>query len=487
MTAQSVVGPVLDDLAAPVPLGRDCAESPDAAVDRLCRQMREVCASAVDPLEIAAALEAEAGLTGPTLRARYGCPDVFTLADEMYRRTVRWPAEPPPQPDLWAADPRTHVAHAVLYGLPAASYAVATPLLSGGASLTVVLVSMVTSWTLSQALAYLGYARLSGLDRGGAAQVLRAGLPAGTAVLGAALAAAALLAPAGTAVLVFAAAQGVYLLAATVLLVLKAERWVFAALAPGALASVAYLMAGRPASVNGLLWLPLVVTAVVACGAAVAVTRSPGPRVRLTPSPAELRGALTQAQFGLFAAGLLAFPVAVVGFGAGSAVSAVAVLTLPLSLSMGAAEWSLYRYRRDVQELLDRCRTVRQFGPGARRVLVGAVLRYLMAAAVLIAVTVAALPGSVAVTSAGTAVVLCASYLALGGALFVALLLQALGGGGGTGVACGAALALEAALVLGLPAGAVDVMAAQLIASALLFTGLVLVAGTVLSQVESHI
>ena len=86
MTAQSVVGPVLVDLAAPVPLGRDRAESPDAAVDRLCRQMREVCASAVDPLEIAAALEAEAGLTGPTLRARYGCPDVFTLADEMYRR-----------------------------------------------------------------------------------------------------------------------------------------------------------------------------------------------------------------------------------------------------------------------------------------------------------------------------------------------------------------------------------------------------------------
>ena len=146
----------------------------------------------------------------------------------------------------------------------------ATPLLSGGASLTVVLVSMVTSWTLSQALAYLGYARLSGLDRGGAAQVLRAGLPAGTAVLGAALAAAALLAPVGAAVLVFAAAQGVYLLAATVLLVLKAERWVFVALAPGALASVAYLLAGRPASVDGLLWLPLVVTAVVACGAAVA-------------------------------------------------------------------------------------------------------------------------------------------------------------------------------------------------------------------------
>ena len=114
---------------------------------------------------------------------------------------------------------------------------------------------------------------------------------------------------------------------------------------------------------------------------------------------------------------------------------------------------------------------------------IAAVLRYLAVAAVLIAATVAVLPGPV---SADTAV-LCASYLALGAALFVALLLQALGVGARTGIACGAALALEAALVLGLPAGTVDVMSAQLLASALLFTGLVLVAGTVLGRVESHI
>ena len=472
MTAPTVVGPA--------PAEVDPVEA-DAAVHRLCRQMREVCASAVDPLEIAAALEAEAGLTGPILRARYGCPDVFTLADEMYRRTARWPAEPPPQ-ELWAADPRTHVGHAVLYGLPAASYAVATPLLSGGGALTVVLVSMVTSWTLSQALAYLGYARLSGLDRGGAAQVLRVGLPAGAAALGVALAVAAFLAPVGWAVLAFAAAQGVYLLAATVLLVLKAERWVFVALAPGALASVAYLVAGRPSSVDGVLWLPLVVSALLACAFAVVLTRTSGPRARLTPSRTELRGALAQAQFGLAAAGLLAFPVAVVGFGAGSAVSAVAVLTLPLSLSMGAAEWSLYRYRRDVHALLQRCRTVGEFGPGARTVLLGAVLRYLGVAAVLIAATVVVLHGSLA--DPWSAVRLCLSYLALGGALFVALLLQALGGGAGTGLACGAALVLEGALVLG---GAVDVMTAQLVASALLFSGLVLVASAVLGRVEAHI
>ena len=60
----------------------------DAAIDRLCRQMREVCASAVDPLEIAAALEAEAGLTGPILRARYGCPTGTVVAIPVHLRSI---------------------------------------------------------------------------------------------------------------------------------------------------------------------------------------------------------------------------------------------------------------------------------------------------------------------------------------------------------------------------------------------------------------
>ena len=449
-------------------------ESPETAIDRLCRQLREVCASAVDPLEIAAALEAEAGLTGTVLRARYGCADVFALADEMYRRTARWPAEPAPGPDPWASDGRAHVGHAVLYGLPSASYAVAAPLLSGPGALTAVLVSMVTSWTLSQALAHLGHARLSRLDRPGAVRVLRLGLPAGAAVLGVALAVAAALVPVDGPALLFSAGQGGYLLAATVLLVLGAERWVFVALVPGAGAALAFALAGRPPWVP--LWLPLVASAAVAT--VVAVVRTRGPRVRVVPDRAERRGARAQAAFGLAAAGLLAFPVAVSGFGAGLAVPAVAVLTLPLSLSMGAAEWSLYRYRRAVQALLERCRTPREFGPGARRVLLGAVLRYVAVAAVLIAAT-AVLPGPGGITP-----VAALSYLALGAALFVALLMQALGVGAGTGPACGAALGLEAALVLGPPA--LDVVTAQLVAAALLSAVLLAVAAAVLGRVAAH-
>ena len=478
MSAVAVVAPVLVDGLATVPRQR---ERPADAVDDLCRRMRDVCRSAVDPLEIAAALEAEAGLTGPVLRTRYGCADVFALADEMYRCTVRWPAEPPPQPDPWAADPRTHVAHAVLYGLPAASYAVAAPLLDGPAALSTVLVSMITSWALAQALAYLGYSRLSRLDTDGAARVLRVGLLAGAAALGVAIGTAAVLAPVGPDVLAFAAGQGGYLLAATVLLVRKAQRWVFVALVPGAAASVAHLLPAPWSVLDGMLWLPLVLSAAVAAAAALVLTR--GPRTRAAPTRAELRGALAQAQFGLFAAGLLAFPVAVIGFGAGTAVSTVAVLTLPLSLSMGAAEWSLYRYRRDVAALLERCRTPREFRPGSRRVLLAAVARYVAVAAVLIAATAAVLSGLG--EAPGITLAACSSYLALGAALFVALLLQALGAGAGVGPACGAALGFEAALVLGPPS--VGVTTAQLVAGAALFAGLALVAGVALGRVESHV
>jgi hypothetical protein len=69
-------------------------------IDDLCQAMEAVCASAVDPLEVAAALEF-AGLSDRSARERYAMPTVFALAEEMYRRVPREPAEPVP-----AAAPR---------------------------------------------------------------------------------------------------------------------------------------------------------------------------------------------------------------------------------------------------------------------------------------------------------------------------------------------------------------------------------------------
>jgi hypothetical protein len=271
-----------------------------------------------------------------------------------------------------------------------------------------------------------------------------------------------------------------------VLLVMRAERWLLFALAPGVLASGSYLVAQRPGPVTGLVWLPLAVCALLVLVLAALKTARPGPAIRGVLVGAELRAALPHALFGLVTAGLLALPVVAIGVGGSAGMPAAALLTLPLSLSMGAAEWSLYWYRRRVRGLLYAARTLGQFAPRARLVLLGAVTRYLGAVVLLISATLAvAVAGSIRLE--WTLLRAGGSYLALGCALFVALLLQAVGAGVFTLVACAAALGVELALVIGLPLGSgLDVMSAQLLACSVLFTGLLVRCDTVLGQVVTH-
>ncbi|GGJ10397.1 hypothetical protein [Streptomyces brasiliensis] len=83
-------------------------------VKSLMHRHRELCERAVDPLEIAAGLEAH-GVTDRTA-ARFRHRDVFSLAEEMYARVPR-DAEPRPRPTP-AAAPRARADWALLALLP---------------------------------------------------------------------------------------------------------------------------------------------------------------------------------------------------------------------------------------------------------------------------------------------------------------------------------------------------------------------------------
>jgi hypothetical protein len=78
---------------------------------------RELCERAVDPLEIAAALEAH-GVTDRTA-ARFRHRSVFSLAEEMYARVPR-DGDTPPQPAAPEAIPRARADWALLTLLPGA-------------------------------------------------------------------------------------------------------------------------------------------------------------------------------------------------------------------------------------------------------------------------------------------------------------------------------------------------------------------------------
>ena len=236
-------------------------------VDELCQQFALVCESAVDPLEISSALEFE-GLSDQAAQDRYGARDVFALADEMYRRVPRRPAEPEQPADPWQISKVRSALHGLLYGLPTACFPAATGLLTGPGVLSVLIVALLASWAISQTLAYLGHARLGQAEPGQAARLLRGGTAGGTAGVVLATAVAAIAVHARVTALVFGVGLGTYMVGATVLMVLGAERLLLAVLAPAVLGAASFLIAGRPPPLEHAVWGALAITPLLALGLA---------------------------------------------------------------------------------------------------------------------------------------------------------------------------------------------------------------------------
>jgi len=430
----------------------DVAEdSKPRSLEELCEQFVVVCESAVDPLEISSALEF-AGLSDQAARKRYGASDVFALAEEMFRRVPRRPAEPEAQPDPWRSSKVRPALHGLLYGLPTICFLAATGLLAGSHVLIVLIVALLTSWALSQGLAYLGYLRLGRAEPAQAARLLLAGEAAGIAGVALALAVTSLAVHAHITALIFGLGLGAYMIGATVLMVLGAERLLLAAIAPGVLGSVTFLILGQPPQLEYAAWGALAATPLLALAlAAVRASHVAGlfGKARQAPpagklvAAAELRDALPSAGFGLVAAALLIFPIAAALLGHRGPDTGAMLASLPLALSMGAAEWMLIWFRRRTQRLLRSTREPRVFAVRARLVLLGALLQYLIAAILLTAVVVAIAGLTGLVHLHATVLPQTVVYIALGGAMFVALLLQAFGCRVFPLIACAVALALE--------------------------------------------
>lgn len=451
------------------------------AIDALCDQMAGVCGAAVDPLEIAAALEFE-GVTDRVAHKDFGLPDVFSLAEEMYRRVPRRPAEPVAAPDAFGHGVRRSLLRGLLYGLPAVCFPAATRLLSGRSAIIVLLVSMLLAWSLTQGLAYLGHLRLGWLRHAAARRVLRAGLAAGTAMTLLALAVIALLVPAAAGTLAFGAGQAAYMLSGCVLMVLGIERLLIGVLAPAVLGATAFLALGRPPQLEPVLWVALAATPLLAVALAWHHTRSAGSGdnsdKRSLVATSEWRPVLQRLVFGLLAPTLVVLPVVLGVPRSQGAYLAVALAAVPLSLSMGAAEWSLSWYRRATQKLLRATDCLNQFGRRARHALLCAVGVYLAWAAALtgVAVAIGGLTGIAAPDQAATAVLL--AFLAFGGGMFLSLLLHAFERGGITLIASGAALLFQFLFATW--------HGAQLVANTGFFIALTVYATVVLGRAAAH-
>jgi hypothetical protein len=229
------------------------------------------------------------------------------------------------------------------------------------------------------------------------------------------------------------------------------------ALLPGVGAGVTWLAGGGP--VPPWVWIAWGVTVAATTVLAFHCTAAAGAASRV--SRAELAAALPYAGFGLVAGGLLTVGEVGVLLGRAAPSPATTAGVLSLSLSMGGAEWLLYTYRRRAHRLLGRSPDLRIFAIGSRCLLAGVVALYLAALGGLVS-AVAWMSG----VTASAGLVCFIGYLGLGGAFFVALLLQSCGHVRSVLAVCALALAAEIAteiateMARGMAAGAATQTAA---------------------------
>ncbi|AYN43021.1 hypothetical protein D9753_33700 [Streptomyces dangxiongensis] len=390
------------------------------AVSRLAADLADRVGPAVHPYEVAALLEAE-GLTADEIRQRYGHTGLFSLAAALYEQVPRTFPEPAPTADPWRPDTVRSLLRGALFALPGLAYLLTAPLWHPGRHAAALITAGLVSWAWGQALGHRAHLRMA-TGRREAARTLLTGAP-----LGAALATASAVPLAGAAgpVLAAAAAQSLYLAAAGVLLVLARERLLLAALTP-LIAGAAVLPWWEPGTAvrTGLPLLALLATLAGTGHALRTALATPAAAGGTRP---RLRWSLPYGLFGL-AAGVLVLlegrrePYAVI----------------VLTVSMGPAEWLLYRYRGLSVAALRATATPAAFLLRSAAVLGGCLVAY-----VLPLLPAAYLTGAAP-----------APLLLLAATLWTALLLQAFGAAWPPAVICLAAAATAgAAALLHLPPG----------------------------------
>ena len=343
----------------------------------LSRQFDVAAREAVDPGQIAASMEA-AGLNDRIARTRYHEESVFRLAEVVFDLVPRERVDLLALDyDVWQRPFWSHVARGLLYVVPTLPYVVAISLAPGTtAGIWLLLAVCVVSTALTQAVAYLAHLLLGYGSRRGAVRVLRVSL-VGSVVIGAPVAWAI-----GTTTSAGMVAAGIaygvllYVVSATVLMVFERDSLLMAALVPGVLLSVAFLarptsLAAEPSVVFALLSGFVVLLIAIALWVLGDEAQAPGPRWASVAAP-EWRLAGLHAAYGATVAALMSYAVIdVISFHDSlSATGFVGVGMLPLIVSLGFAEASVYGFRSETSGALASSFAHSDFAPQARVILV---------------------------------------------------------------------------------------------------------------------
>jgi hypothetical protein len=376
-----------------------------------------VSAAAIDPLEIAASLEA-AGMSRRVVSEDYGHDDVFGLAHEIWS-SVPYREVEVDQPVCWRRGTIRDLDRGALYAAPALLIHGLTTVLEVNLAWWSLPLAMTWGWAMGQLAAFGGHTMRA---RGETAAERR---------LVAAVIALAIVSMAGWAVLARETLGGdwqsaaaavsitIYMVASAVLLLHEEERLAALMLAPGLVA------AGLGLLFEGRFWGLLAVGAVTLSFVAIAVAAARHLDFRpgyLAVTAIDVAGAAKHAAHGLLC-GLALSGVVLLGVSRGELTAHTALLTMPLLWTLGVMEWRLRTFRAEIEELGRELERVDRFGRLALAIFARGFAIYLIAVitAAVVVVAVLRLEGD------GVPWSLLTAQLALGAAYYIDLTLTSLG------------------------------------------------------------
>jgi hypothetical protein len=376
------------------------------------------CGPAVDPLEIAARLEA-AGFSNQVVVDTYALPDVFALADVLYRHTP-FTTEPQSEPEATAGGSWRDLARGALFALPTLSFTVGIKALGVRPVWWVLPAGLVVGWALSQLIACLAWTLRGSGDSAGEPVIVLVALALGIALSAAVGGVMARYFGGGLDAVLIAVAVTVYMVDTGLLLFYGDEWWLALALAPGAAAAGLYLLDSRWSSFNRLASGAAVATVVLATVFALRhIVRRGWRRPQLSRSVIP-KGA----QFFIHGACCGLLTSLLIGFESrpGHSIHYVTLVVWPLLLTLGLMEWQLRTLRGRVAALLPVSHGMRNFVAQARRTFMRSLVIY---ALLLAALSVAA--GAIGATRHTRLMLPLLAQGILGLAFFVALVLIASG------------------------------------------------------------
>ena len=302
--------------------------------------------TAVDPLEIAAWLEST-GMSNRVVQDRFGHPDVFSLADELYGR-VPFVAASGAIPLVPRPGGPRDLARGAMFAAPCLMLAVAVRGLPLHLAWWALPMALICGWSMSQAMVSTIYA-VRGQGRPDTeATVLASALTLTlVAATGLGLTAMTVLGGGPVAVISVTCVAG-YMVGASVLTLFEEERWLAAALAPGAAAAIAFPWRGELGLPGRAVGAAVVATVIVTLLAASRHLRGHSwhrPSLAAASWGTVLHYLLYGACCGLFVSLVVQPATQIHGSGSGAVVA-----SLPLLLSLGVMEWQVRSFRARVFE-----------------------------------------------------------------------------------------------------------------------------------------